>query len=104
MLDPEPPRVQRLTGKVNVSKILRTIDVTLLAHQRVPAQSRLEAYLVALAGSQADLDQRGLPERLEHLVIAGRFAGFGVARMRLLLDERGLIPDQVVAPGPPGRR
>ena len=105
MHDAEAPGMECLPWKVNESNILRSIDVPLLADQRVAAQPRLQADLVAPAGHEADLDQgRVHAECLNDLVVAAGFGGTRIVRVRLALDERFLIPDKVVAPGSSGRR
>ena len=42
-------------------------------------------------------------KRLDHAVVADRFLAARVARVGLLLNQRALIPDEVIAPRP-GRR
>src|SRR3954447_7413116 len=99
MHDAETPGMECLPGKVNESNILRSIDVPLLPHERVAAQPRLQPNLVAPAGHEADLDQGGVAsKRFDDLVIAAGVARPRVVRMRLALNERLLVPDQVIAP------
>src|SRR5262249_41284096 len=60
--------------------------------------------LIAFAGVQLHLNQRRLPELLEHAVLADRFSGARVLRMRFLLNQRVRIPHEMIAPGArPGR-
>ena len=64
MVEAEPVRVQRLALEWNRAQRIRAVHVPLLSDERVPAQPRLNADLVALAGLQAHLDQRGVAERI----------------------------------------
>ena len=84
--------MEGLTGKLNTSKILRAVDVALLAYERVPPEPGLKPDLVAAAGHEADLNQRGVVEGLEHLIVAARLARPRVARVRFFLDERSPGP------------
>ena len=94
----QPERVQRLARKRNRAQRVRPVDVALLADQRVPAQPRLDPDLVALAGHEAHLDQRRAAERFDHAVVADRFLAARIARVRLFLNQRLRVPDEVIAP------
>ena len=91
-------RVQRLPGKIDETQAVRPIHVTLLPHQGVAAQPRLQTDLIPLAGHEPDLDERGVFERLDHSILAPRVFAPRITRMRRLLDERTLIPHEVIAP------
>src|ERR1700722_18791519 len=98
MAEREAERVQRLSGKRDRPQQVRAVDVALLADERVAAQPCLYADLVALAGDEAHFDQRGLAIALDHAVLADRFLASRIARMRLFLNERLLIPHESIAP------
>ena len=57
MPERQPLRVQRLARKRDGPQFVGTVDVAHLAHQRVAAQPRLNANLVALAGDEPDFDR-----------------------------------------------
>jgi hypothetical protein len=57
MQEGQSRRVQRLATELDRWTIEVVVDIPLLADERVPAQSGLDANLVALAGDQADLDE-----------------------------------------------
>ena len=99
MAERETTSVQRLSRERDRAQGVRTVDVAHLSDQRVAAQPCLNADLVALAGDEADLDQRRSRQRLEHPVVADRFLPARIARRRLLLNQRLQIPDQMIAPG-----
>jgi hypothetical protein len=99
----EAMRVQCLPGKVDRTDICGPIDISLLAHKRVTAQAPLDPNLVALPCVQPDLDERSVLERLDGAVLSDRFFTARIGRVRLPLNERGLVPYQHVTPGP-GRR
>ncbi len=73
--------------------------ITLLADKRVATQLRLQANLIPASGSQADLDEGGLIERVEDAVIADGLDAARIRGVRLLLNERFAVPDEIVAPG-----
>src|ERR1044071_6787129 len=98
VLERQPPGVQGLAPEVDVTKVVGTEYVALLADQRMAAQPRLESNLVALARLQTNLDQRRTREALQHPVVADRLLRLRVTRMRLLLNECLLVPDKVVTP------
>src|SRR2546422_9066921 len=98
MPDRQPVGVQRLPRECNRSEMIRSEDVPLLADEHVPAQPRLEANLVAPAGDQLDFDQRRAAESLDDAVLADGFLAARIARGRLLLYQRMLIPHEMIAP------
>src|SRR3954447_21719600 len=99
MHDPEAPRMESLPRKLNESNSLRPIHVPLLTHQCVPAQPRLQPDLVPTPRDEADLDERRIsPECFDHLVIAAGLAGPRIMRMGLPLNQRVLIPDEMIPP------
>src|SRR5579884_3058096 len=100
MIEGEPPGMQRVTLELDRPQRPGTVGVALFADQRVSAQPRLEADLVAAAGREPDLDQRRVAEALDRPVIADRICAARIAGMRLLLDERLLVPDQPIRPAP----
>ena len=51
------PGMQRLTRKVDWPDLVGTVDIALLADQRVASESGLETDLVALAGDETHFDQ-----------------------------------------------
>src|SRR2546427_2018965 len=98
MPERQPVSVQRLPRERNRSEMIRPEDVPLLADEHVPAQPRLEANLVAPAGDQLDFDQRRAAESLDDAVLADSFLAARIARARLLLYQRMLIPHEMIAP------
>src|SRR5215216_3012312 len=98
MLKRQAPGVQGLARELDVTQVIGTKDVALLADQRMAAQPRLQSNLVALAGLQTNLDQRRIREALQHPVMADRLLRLGITRVRLLLHERLLVPHEVVSP------
>src|SRR5689334_9757017 len=98
-MEDEPGGVQGLTGEGDRAELVGAVDVAALADQGVAAEAGLDADLVAAAGLEADFEARGVAEALDHLVVADRLLAAGVARMRFLLDERGRVPDEMIAPG-----
>ena len=58
MQERQPMRVQRLALELDGAQRVGTVDVALLADERVPAQPGLDADLVAAAGLQPHFDQR----------------------------------------------
>src|SRR5262245_33281795 len=91
-------RMQGLPRKFDRPERRGAEDVSLLADQRVSTQPRLDANLVALAGHQANLDERRLRKLLDHAVFAdGVFPG-AIARVCLLLNQCTLIPGEPIAP------
>src|SRR5690349_5926326 len=61
----QPVRVQRMATELNRTKAVRSVDVALLADKCVAAQPRLNANLVATAGSELDFDQAGPAQRFD---------------------------------------
>ncbi len=72
--------------------------VPTLTYQAVPAQLSLNADLVATAGAQAHFEKRSPLELFEHAVVADRLYPARIACVRLFLNERFGIPDEVIAP------
>ena len=97
VLERELPGVQRLSRKRDAAD-RRRVGVHLLPHQRMAAQLRLQPDLIALAGDQPHLDQRGAAQPLQHAVLAQRLLASGVARAGRALNQLVAIPDQMVAP------
>src|SRR4051812_2210806 len=95
--------MQGLAPELDGTEFVRPIDVPPFADEGMPAQPRLKANLVALPCLEPDFNERGRGECLERLVAADRILAFRISRMRFLLNERALIPDEPVAPDA-GRR
>src|SRR3982750_3724986 len=98
MLEGQAPRVQRVPLELDRPEDLWPVGVPRFAHERVPTQARLDADLISAPALQPDFDERGVLEPLDHSVVADRFLRVGIARMRRLLDQRLLVPGQVIAP------
>ena len=98
MLECQAKGVERLPRKGNRAQRVRAIHVAPLADERVAAQPRLDADLVALPRLEAHLDQRRVAKRLDDAVVADGFGPLRIARMRFLLNERLAIPDEAIAP------
>src|SRR5262245_3616580 len=86
MPEREPMRVKRLTRELNRAQLFWTVGVTSFADECVTAQARLQPDLIALAGDEPDLEQRGILEGFDHSVGADRFFRPRIARMRGLLN------------------
>src|SRR5215510_12996825 len=95
---PQTERVQGLAGKLNLSGRGGFIDVLFFSGQRVPAQSGLNADLIAFAGDQTDFDQTLPIKFFEYAVMADGFFSPWIKAFRAMLFKRFLIPDQMVAP------
>src|SRR6185369_6725458 len=95
----EPIGMKRLPSEVDRPKVLGTIDVPLLAHERVASQPRLKPDLIALARFQAYFYERRAAKPLDDFVPADGVLPARIARMRLLLDERTRIPHEPILPG-----
>src|SRR5262245_19199284 len=105
MIERQAPRVERVTLELDRPQAFGPVRVALLADERVPAQPRLDPDLVAAPRLQPHFDERRVAEALDDAVVADRFLRARIARMRLLLDQRLLVPHQVIAPAPArGRR
>src|SRR5262245_60052938 len=92
-------RMQRLPRKLKRTQRVGPISIPRLAHQRVTVQPGLQPDLVPAAGHQPDLDERGTPEPFDDPILAPRFLPTGIPRMRLLLNELLLIPNEAIGPG-----
>ena len=103
MTERQPVRVQRLPRKTDRPQMIGTEDVALLADQHVAAQARLEPNLVALPRDEADFDERRVAVRLDDAVFRLGFLAARIARARFLLNQRVLVPHEMIAPGA-GRR
>ena len=90
----EPVCMERLPRERNRAQRPLPDDVPTFADQRVPAQPRLGADLIALAGSEPNLDERRAGELLEDAILADRFLAAWIARACLFLDERTRVPHQ----------
>lgn len=91
--------VQGLTGKRD-RRCCCSRTVLPLADERMPAQRRLNANLIPLAGAQPDLDQRRITKLFDDAILADRLHRAWIARRRRLLRERALIPCEPIAPDP----
>src|SRR5262245_20250103 len=98
MFEAEAVCVQRLTPEFDPVWGRRLVNIFLFSHQRMAAQCRLNADLVAFAGDQRDFDQSRSGELFNRAVMADRLFGFPVAGFRALLSQIILIPRQKVAP------
>ena len=90
--------MKRLPLEGDRPQLVRSIGVANFADQRVAAKARLDADLVALAGMQANLDQARRCKFLDDRVMADRFCGARILRVRFLLDECFSVPNQMIAP------
>src|ERR1043166_749423 len=96
--------MQRLSWKRDGPKFVRAIHITSLSDKRVAAEPRLQANLIALPRFQPPFGQRRRRESFERFVPADRVLAFWIARMRLFLNQRFLIPHEPVAPEAGRRR
>src|SRR5688500_13762346 len=96
----QPVRVQCLPAERDGARGCGTLRVAIFCAQCSTAQPCRDSELVAQPGAQAHLDQRGLLDRLDHLVLAGGLGAFLILRMRFLLNERSSVPDEEVTPRP----
>src|SRR5687768_12605883 len=94
----QPVGVQRMAAKLDRPPLVRTEDIATLADQRVTAQPRLDANLIALARVQAHFDERRLGKRLQHPILAAGVDTLRIARVRFLLDRRALVPHETIPP------
>src|SRR3954452_9730903 len=92
----EPVCVERLAREGDRPQRVWPVDVALLADQRVAAETRLDADLIALAGDERHLDERRGVERLDDAVMADRRLAARIARARFLLYQCFGVPDQRV--------
>ena len=99
MFERQPVRVERLARKRNRPERVRPVRVALFADQRVASQPRLNADLIPPPRHQPHLDQRRALERLEHRVVADRLLAARIAGVGFLLNQRSVVPHQMVAPG-----
>src|SRR5687768_6199227 len=104
MVEREAPRMQRVALELDRTQRPGSEGVALLADERVAAEPRLNADLIAPPAVQPHFDQRRLAVPLADAVVADRFLRRGIARMRLLLDQRLLVPHQMIPPAPFARR
>src|SRR5215468_5758022 len=98
MREREPVRVQSLARKRNRPQRIGTVDVALLADERVAAQARLQTNLIAASRHELHFDQRRAVEGFDDAVPADRVLPLRIAWMRFLLNERAGVPDETVAP------
>src|SRR5262245_26198634 len=98
MLQREMTGVKCLSTKLDRARTLWSKHVPLLAHERMSAQSGLKPDLIAASALQPHLDQSGVRKRLERAIVRNRRRAARVVRVRLLLDERFLVPHEDVAP------
>ena len=75
------------------------LDVSVLAYETVPPHLGLNSNLVSPARAQPHFEKRSMLERLEHAVIADRLDPPRIACVRLFLNERFRVPDEVISPG-----
>ena len=79
-------RMQRLPGKVYGTEIVGTIDIPLLADQRVTPKPRLQPDLVPFpVWSRTSTSDAS--ETLDHAILADGVFAARISRMGLLLDE-----------------
>src|SRR5687767_7947945 len=100
MVKGQAPGVEGLTLEWDRAKLVGAEGVTHLSNERVAPEARLNADLIPLARCESNLDQAGGLERLDHAVLANRFGGARIFRMRFLLNQRLSVPRQIVAPRP----
>src|SRR5437773_3503712 len=98
MVEREAICVKSLTLKLNRAKRFGPVYVPSLPNQRVAAKPGLNADLVALSRFKTHFDQGGGPKPLDHLIMTHSIGPSCVARMRLFLNERLLVPHEPVAP------
>src|SRR5687768_9406005 len=87
-----------MPGERHRTQRIGTEDVSLLADQRMAAQSCLDPDLVPLSCLQSNLHERGIAKTLEHAVLADRLHSLRIARVRPLLDHCLAIPHEMIAP------
>ena len=104
MTERQPERVQRLSRKRDRAELLRPVDVALLADQGVAAQARLDADLIPFPRHELHFDHGRTRQLLDHAVMTDGFLAASIARVRLLLNQRSWIPDQMIAPRARQRR
>ena len=99
MFNGQARRVQRLTAEIDRPQSLRTKRIAPLADEGMAPQPCLDPDLIALPGDEPDLNQGCLREGLDDAVLAGRFLPARISSVGLFLDQRSIVPDQMIAPG-----
>src|SRR4029078_5681237 len=99
----KPPRVQRVPLELKGPQRRVAVDVAPLADERVAPQPRLEANLVAPAALQLHLHERRVLEDLQDAIAADGLLRPRIAGMGLFLNERLVVPHEMVAPFPLAR-
>ena len=84
MFEREPVCVEGLTLELNRPQFVGPVDVPPLTDQRMPAEPRLNADLVAFAGFQTDFEERCLSKLFDDFVVtdgihSARVAGASVS-------------------------
>ena len=95
----QPHRMQRLTLEVNAFWIHSGRQIAPLTDERVATQRGLNANLIAPTRLQPDIEEAGVFQQLEHVILADRVLRIVVARTRRSLDQCLCIPDEPIAPG-----
>src|SRR5436190_16245412 len=88
-----------LAAKLNRTQRTWSVDVSVLADERVPAKPRLDSDLIATSGMESDFYQRRARECFEHGIPTERLLPAWIAGMSFLLNQRFLVPHEDVAPG-----
>src|SRR5689334_25182815 len=87
-------RVKRLTGELDRPQRFRAKHVPPFADERMAAQPRLNANLIALARVEPYFDERRVPELLDDAIVTHGVSAFGISGMRASLNQRFRIPHQ----------
>src|SRR5204862_8045822 len=98
MLEGQAICVECLAMKRDRTEHLRAVDIPPFADERMSAKPRLDPNLIALPGHETHFDERRAAEAFEHAVLADRFLAARIARMRFLLYEGLVVPDELIAP------
>src|SRR6266545_2507328 len=98
MVERQAPCVQRMPLELDRPQRAWPERVSLFSDERVAAQPRLDADLIAPAALEPHFDQRGVFVPLEDPVIRDRFLRIRIARMGFFLDQRLLVPYKMIAP------
>src|SRR3954454_24141572 len=98
MTERQPIRMQCLPRKLNRTQRLGPISIPRLANERMPVEASLQPDLIAAPSDQPHLDQGRTTQRLNHSILTSRFLTLRIPRMRLFLDQRFVIPYEMVMP------
>ena len=99
MREAQAEGMQGLTRKVDRPQRIGAVDVAPLPYQRVPAQPRLDANLIAAPGHERQFNERRPLQRFDEAVLADGFLAARIIRTRFLLNQRRGVPGEMIAPG-----